>query len=122
MTRSILTRALSISMLLPLLAVGFGCAQTSAPKPAPYTGPLPSPKRILVYNFAVTPQEVQLDPSLSREIAEAAKKQPRSEQERQIGQACADALAKDLVEELQGMGYVVARSADTHPSLDVNSL
>jgi hypothetical protein len=118
MTRSTLTCACGLIALL----LSASCAPTNVTTTSAYAGPLPSPNMIIVYNFAATPEEVKLDPGLSGQIVEAAKKEPRTEQERQIGQACADALAKHLVEELQGMGYVVTRSQGTNSSMDGNSL
>src|SRR5438067_2173538 len=119
-TRSLLL--LSACCLMATLAGLTGCAPTSVSTTSAYAGQLPSPNMIIVYNFAASPEEVKLDPGLTGEIAEAAKKEPRTEQERQIGQACADALAKHLVDELQGMGFVVMRSFGSNPTMDGNSL
>lgn len=74
------------------------------------------PDRILVYEFAVSPDEVKLDRGISAKIEEYVKKTPRTEEERAVGRAVASALAKHLVTELQPFGMPVAMATGSPPS------
>jgi hypothetical protein len=71
---------------------------------------LPPPSRVLVYNFAVTPQEVQLD-SVGAAITRTLDGTADSQQEQQVGHAVANALAKRLVSDIQNMGLYAERAS-----------
>jgi hypothetical protein len=75
------------------------------------SGPQPKPDRILVFDFAYSPEQVRLDRGLSAEIVEAAKREPRTAQERAVGQKVADAVAKSLVAEIRKMGLPAERAS-----------
>lgn len=76
---------------------------------------LPAPQKVLVYNFAVTPSEVQLDPIGSR-ITQSVDGTASSAQEQKVGHAVADALAKELVENINGMGLYAVRASGPVPA------
>lgn len=82
---------------------------------------LPRPERVLVYDLAVTPDEVKLDSGLSAMAVEAMKGSSRTEQEVKTGHDVAAALSKHLVKEIQDMG-LPAQRADGPPSEDPNDL
>jgi hypothetical protein len=65
---------------------------------------------VLVYNFAVTPQEVQLD-AVGSAITQTFDGTADSQQEQQVGHAVANALAKRLVGNIQNMGLYAERAA-----------
>lgn len=92
-------------MFLLLLA---GCAPTNVAVQKEYYGNLPQPKRILVYNFAVSPDEVKLDEGVKGLIGGNAT--PKTEQELKVGRAVSDALAKNLVTQLRKLGYAADRA------------
>jgi len=100
---------ISTLMICGLLAVETGCAPTKVTTDSMYAGSLPAPDQILVYDLAVSPEEVTLDKGVGAQIVAAAKKEPRSEQERAIGRQMADAFSRALVKELQGMGFLADR-------------
>ena len=75
---------------------------------------LPRPDRVLVYNFAVTPQEVQLD-AVGSAITSTFDGTADSEQEVQVGHAVANALAKNLVSTINGMGLFAVRASGPVP-------
>lgn len=77
---------------------------------------LPRPDRVLVYDFATSPEEVKLDRGLSAKVVEAAKSAPRSEQEREVGAKVASALAEKLVEELNDLGMSAERARGLPPT------
>jgi hypothetical protein len=70
---------------------------------------LPRPNRVIVYDLAVTPEEVRLDTGLSALAVEAMKGSSRTEQEIQAGHETAAALSKELVKKIQEMGLNAER-------------
>jgi hypothetical protein len=83
-----------------------------------YSGPpLPRPERVLVYDLAVTPEEVKLDRGLSAMAIEGMKSSSRTEQEIEVGHKVAAAVSKHLVKEIQAMG-LPAQRAEGSPSAD----
>jgi hypothetical protein len=90
-----------------------GCAPTSVNVLSQYTGALPQPNRILVYNFAVSPDEVTLDQGISGEVQALAgnPQPPWTEKELEVGHSVANALAKKLVAQLLKMGYPADRAS-----------
>jgi hypothetical protein len=91
-----------------LIALG-GCAPTDANLTYEHSGPLPRPERGLVWEFAVSPDEVQLDRGLSADLEQMAQGTPRSETELQIGRRAARALANELVKRINAMGLPAQR-------------
>jgi hypothetical protein len=99
-----LTRA-GLGALLACLVIA--CGQTGIRKTAmaPATD-LPKPERILVYDFAVSQEEVKEYQGIMRQqptIKNAA------ERERLIAQEVKDALAEEMVDALRRLGFVVER-------------
>jgi hypothetical protein len=82
---------------------------------------LPPPDRVLVYNFAVTPQEVQLD-AVGSAIIQTFDGTADSQQEQQVGHAVANALAKCLVNDIQNMGLYAERAAGPVPPTGIDVL
>ena len=92
------------------------CGPTKVKTSEEYTGKLPRPDRILVYDFAVSPDEVKHDTGLSAEIVDAVKGTPKTAAELKIGHAAANALAKELVKKIQGFGLPAERAAGIPPT------
>src|SRR5215472_7457963 len=88
-----------------LLAAGAaGCASTKATTTMQYNGALPRPTHIIVYQFATSPQEVQLDRSPTA-VAEWKLSGASSSQERAgVAHAVAKTLATKLVAKIQALG------------------
>ncbi len=82
---------------------------------------LPTPDRVLVYNFAVTPQEVQLD-AVGSAITQTFDGTADLQQEQQVGHAVANALAKRLVSDIQNMGLYAERAAGPAPPTGIDVL
>ena len=101
-----------ISVTFLLLAA---CTSVTVNPGVGATEQLPQPDRVLVYNFAVTPQEVQLD-AVGSAITKTFDGTADSVQEQQVGHAVADALAKHLVSSIQNMGLYAMRAAGPVPS------
>ncbi|HBZ68811.1 MAG TPA: hypothetical protein DEP35_03290 [Deltaproteobacteria bacterium] len=95
---------------LGVLIVLGGCAPTNANLTYEHSGPLPRPERVLVYEFAVSPDEVQLDRGLGADAERMAQGTPRTEAELEIGRHAARALANELVKRINSMGLPAERA------------
>jgi hypothetical protein len=94
-----------------------GCASTNVTSDGEYEGFLPKPRQVLVYNFAVSPDEVTLDSGVGADIQGLVEKAPpRTDQERAIGRQVADALANHLVTEIQALGLPASRASGPPPA------
>jgi len=101
----------TLAVAVPLLAA---CTSVEVTREVGADEQLARPDRVLVYNFAVTPQEIQLDAvgsAISRSIDGTAD----SVQEQQVGHAVAAALAKHIVSEINDMGLPAERAAGPVP-------
>src|SRR5258708_38346575 len=101
---------LSLCLAGCLITLVAGCAPTKVYTMDEFTGTLPRPERILVYDFAVSPDEVQLTKGIGADIAQAMKGTPRTEEERAVGHKVADALSRHLVTEIAKVGIPVDRA------------
>jgi hypothetical protein len=116
-----LTTTLMVTLALALLA---GCAPTNVQQTSENTGALPRPDRILVYDFAVSPDEVKLDEGLAQEIRqryEGDQYTNRTPQELKIGHTVAYVVADELVKKIQSYGLWAQRAFGT-PSRHGNTL
>ena len=71
---------------------------------------LPRPDTILVYDFAVSPEEVHLDRGLVGDVANAAPGQARTAQELELGRKVARIISDALVSEINAMGLPAQRA------------
>jgi hypothetical protein len=95
-----------------------GCASTDVTSNSEYQGFLPKPAQVLVYNFAVSPEEVKMDGDLSADLEELVNKSKtsRTDQELAVGRQVADALANHLVTEIQALGLPASRASGPPPA------
>lgn len=94
------------------LALLAGCTQTSGQIEA--ARGLPQPQVVIVEDFAVSADQLQLDPGLSGTIGELVQAKagtPRTAEEQQVGGQVADALAAKLVTEIQDLGLPAQRGS-----------
>ncbi len=102
---------------LAVVIVGFiviaGCASATGTPTQRASMELPRPDRVLVYDFAVTPEQVALDrgigPRVMRTVAP-----PQTEEEIKVGEVVARALSDGLVSELRAHGidaHLASKSA-----------
>jgi hypothetical protein len=109
------------SLTLVLLA---GCAPTNVQQTSENTGALPRPDRILVYDFAVSPDEVKLDEGLSAEIKQRYENEQytnRTPEELKVGHTVAYVVADELVKKIQSYGMWAERATGS-PSHEGNTL
>ena len=96
-----------------MLAIAAGCAPTNVQQKQESVTQLPRPDRILVYDFAVSPDEVKLDTGLSAEIMQKYaehKGASRTAEEIKVGHKVADALAAELVNKIRSYGLMAERA------------
>ena len=96
-----------------MLAIAVGCAPTHVKQEKMTATGLPRPDHILVYDFAVSPAEVELDKGLSADLIqkyEAYKGTARTAEEIKVGHKVADAVAEELVKKIQGYGLMAERA------------
>jgi hypothetical protein len=97
---------------LLVLAIASGCVPTNVQQERTTLTQLPRPDVILVYDFAVSPDEVKLDTGLSAELVqkyEAHKGISRTAQEIKVGHKVADAVADELVKKIRSFGLMAER-------------
>jgi hypothetical protein len=96
-----------------IVAAIIGCAPTHAPQQNTTLTQVPRPDAILVYDFAVSPDEVTRDKGLSAELIqeyEHYKGTSRTAEEIQQGHKVADAVADELVKKIRSYGLWADRS------------
>lgn len=116
-TTSHCSRMLAVSAFTTIVA----CTSVSVDPEAGASEQLPQPDRVLVYDFAVTPQEVQLD-AVGSAITRTFDGTADSKQEQQVGHAVADALARHLVSSISEMGLKAERASGPAPSTGTDVL
>ena len=101
-------------LALALLAVG--CAKTNVrtTDEVAYTG-LPRPDRVLIYNFAVSPQDVQENSSLFAKVGRQLEDSNQTAEAIQAGREVADALATELTTKIAAMGLNPLRADRNMP-------
>jgi hypothetical protein len=82
---------------------------------------LPRPQVVIVDTFAASPDEVKFYEGLSSIVEDALKggnAPSRSQQELQVGHQVADAIAHNLVTEIQDMGLSAERGSAVSPDME----
>jgi len=108
---------LSRWIVLGLIATITGCASAKVQPLNVYQGsePLPKPERVLVYDFAVTPDEVRLNSGPIARIRQRLRDTPQTEEELQVGREVAAALSEALVERISALGLPAERASHGQP-------
>jgi hypothetical protein len=79
-----------------------GCSQPKVVEEQAYTGPrLPSPSRILVRDFVVSPSDVRLDQGIRGQVEQGLSSASPTDQRLDAARAAASALAEALVQALR---------------------
>jgi hypothetical protein len=86
------------------LAAGAGCASTDVAMSSEYGGALPRPQQILIFPFATSPEEVQLDWSPTVAGVWKLEGLSSSQEEQKVAHAVAQALAQHLATKVQALG------------------
>jgi hypothetical protein len=95
-----------------VLAISAGCAPTNVQQQSTTLTQLPRPDVILVYDFAVSPDEVKLDTGLSSELMQKYaqhKGASPTAQEIKLGHKVAETVADELVKTIRSYGLWAER-------------
>jgi hypothetical protein len=111
--RSIL---ISAGLAVALLAGSFGCASTKTVGAQQYGGRLERPDRILVYPFATSTADIQLDSSPTVAAAWKLKGISAPAERNEVAHQVADVVADRLVEKIQALGLRAERAAGPAPT------
>lgn len=76
---------------------------------------LPRPQQVLIYNFAVTPEDVKQNSSIFARLGRNLGDSNRTEEQIQVGREVADALATELTQKIANMGLTATRAIDNVP-------
>lgn len=88
------------------------CAPTKVrPIGATATDPLPRPDMVLVYDFAVSPEQVSLNRGLFARLGREASSATVTEDELRIGREVAEGFSTELVKRIQRLGLPAERAA-----------
>jgi len=77
---------------------------------------LPRPDRVLVYDFAVTPQDVALDRGIGPTVMRGLSSASQTEEEVKVGKVVARVLSDSLVKELRGRGIDAHLASNAAPA------
>lgn len=104
---------ISAALVLALVAGSFGCASTKTVGSESYAGQLRRPDRILVYPFATSTADIQLDSSPTVEAAWRLEGISAPQERSAVANEVARALADRLVEKIQAMGLPAERGTQS---------
>jgi len=104
-TGSVVTSAAAgLTMAAMGLTVMAGCARVSTEHVQKSIDVLPRPQLILVHDYQVSPDEVQLDSAVSSRVKRAAKGTPKTEDQLKVEQEVSRTLTTTLVDEIRKLG------------------
>ncbi len=107
--RTMIRRSLATTALIGAFALA-GCAPSSVQTDYESVPKLNRPTSILVYDFAVSADEVQLDSGLVGKVEAKTSHQTRTQQELEVGHHVAATISKELVTEINAMGMPARRA------------
>jgi len=96
---------------ITVLIAGASACTTVQTESENYGTRIAKPDRIIVNDFAYSPDQVRLDSGLSAKVMEAASGESRSEQELDTGREVSIALSNELVKEIRAMGLPAERGS-----------
>ena len=96
--------AVGLTLAAMVLTVMAGCARVSTGRVENSTDRLPKPEVILVHDYQVSRDDVQLDSAISSRIERAVKGTPEAEEQPKIEQEVGRALTTTLVDEIRKLG------------------
>ncbi len=105
---------------LAVVIIGFvviaGCASATGVPTQRASLTLPRPDRVLVHDFAVTPEEVALDRGILPRVMRVFGSDPQTKEESEVGKVVARVLSDSLVSELRGRGIEAHLATKSPPA------
>ncbi|MDO9214479.1 MAG: DUF4410 domain-containing protein [Methylococcales bacterium] len=74
---------------------------------------MPKPSSVLIYNFAVNPEDVKTTSGILGKIQTTMKKTTQSAEEQQVAREVSDAMATELTQKIAAMGLNAVRADQT---------
>src|SRR5215510_12962355 len=115
--------AAGLALAAVILTVVAGCARVSTEHVEMSIDRLPRPELILVHDYQVSRDEVQLDSAISSRVERAMKGTPEAEDRLKVEQEVSRALTSTLVDEIRKLGIraepAAMASAVTGPTLSI---
>jgi hypothetical protein len=103
-----LLRFLGASLFLLLLA---GCAKTNVQETYEIANAgMPTPNPVLIYNFAVSPDDVKQNASIFAKVERKIENNSQTAEEVQLGREVSDALATELTQKIKDLGLYPVRA------------
>ena len=103
----------NLMLVFFVLTIAAGCAPTNVQQQSTTLTQLPRPDLIMVYDFAVSPDEVKLDTGLSAELMQKYQEHKgasRTAEEIKVGHKVADVVANELVKNIRSYGLMAERA------------
>src|SRR5215831_4773970 len=107
--------AAGLALAALALTVMAGCARVSTESVLKSTDRLPRPELILVHDYQVSRDEVQLDSAISSRVKRAVKSTPEAEDQIKVEQKVSRALTTTLVDEIRKLGIRAEPAAMASP-------
>jgi hypothetical protein len=93
-----------------------GCAQTDVRMSNEIaSSSLPRPQQVLVYNFAVSPEDIRQNSGFFAKLSRNMGNSNQTAEQIQLGREVADALATELSQKIAAMGLNPKRAIDNLP-------
>ncbi len=104
-----------ILVMLVAVSATIGCASSELTELQRHyeEDSLPKPGRILVYNFAASPEDIPADAAISGHYQRRTA--PQTAEEKKIGRQLGDKLADELVKEILALGMPAEHADSWHP-------
>ena len=123
-TGSVMTSAAAgLAMVAMALTAMAGCARVSTAHVQKTTDRLAKPALVVVHDYEVSPDEVQLDSALSSRLRRAVKGTPKTEDQLKVEQEVSRTLTTTLVDEMRKLGIpaepATMRSPVAGPTLSI---
>ena len=112
MENSLFFKRVATSISLIALTLLTACASTKvSDQETLYSGPLPRPNQIIVYDFVTTPEGVQPDSALA--MQNTAPSVPPSPQQAELDRQLGMQIAVELAQEIRNMGLPGVRATQS---------
>jgi hypothetical protein len=106
-----LKHSLKLSGISLFFLLILGCAKTNVQETYEVANAgMPTPNPVLIYNFAVSPQDVQQNSSIFAKIQRGIENNSQTAEEIQIGHEVANALATELWQKINNLGLNAVRA------------
>jgi hypothetical protein len=112
---SVVSSAAGFALVAMALMVMTGCARVSTEYVGKLSERLPRPQLILVHDYQVSRDEVQLDGAISSRVQRAVKGTTEAEDQLKVEQEVSRALTATLVDEIRKLGIQAEPAAMASP-------